>query len=81
MPRVFVTDKQRAKDKLRKLKVLCRGHKEMDGVSWDYLSKEMGMSRTTLTYRFNEGLLTLDEWIVFIHILKIEREDLDLWIS
>ena len=53
----------------------------MEGFSWDYLSKEMGMSRTTLTYRFNEGLMTMDEWIVFLHILKIEREELDLWIG
>ena len=53
----------------------------MEGFSWDYLSKEMDMSRTTLTYRFKEGLFTLDEWIVFLHILKIEREEIDLWIS
>lgn len=81
MPKVFVSDRQRARDKLKKLKVLCLGHKEMEGFSWDYLSKEMDMSRTTLTYRFKEGLLTLDEWIVFLHILKIEREEIDLWIS
>ena len=81
MAKILLSDRQKAKDKVKKLKVICLGHKELNSMSWEALAAEMGMSRTTLKYRFDKGLLTIDEWIVLIHILKVEREALDLWIS
>ena len=78
MPKVILTFKDKAKGKEEKIKAQCLGQKAIKHMSWDYIADEMLISRSTLIYRFKNGLLTLAEWIELLHILGIEKEDLDL---
>ena len=78
MPKVTLTYKDVAEKKVVKLKAQCLGMKALQKLSWDDLAEEMEVPRSTLFYRFNNDLFTLAEWIEFLHILGIEKGEVDL---
>ena len=78
MPRVTLTFHDKARAKVQRVKAQCLGMKALKKLSWDDIADEMLVPRSTLVYRFNNDLFTLSEWIEFLHVLGIEKEDLDL---
>ena len=84
MPRVILTKTARFKDaaekKKKKLMSICLGQKEMLGFTWEFIGEQMDIPGTTIRYRFNQGILTMDEWLQIFDILGVEKEDLEfLW--
>lgn len=78
MPKVILTYQDVAENKVTKIKAQCLGMKALKKLSWEDLATEMMIPRSTLFYRFNNDLFTLAEWIQFLHILGIEKGDIDL---
>ena len=78
MPKGRLTFSDVAKAKENKLKTQCLGVKALKKISWETISDKMGVSRTTLKYRFDNNLLTLSEWLELLHILGIKREETEL---
>jgi len=78
MPKVVLTYHEKAEAKVDDLKTLCMGVKTMKRISWDVIADEMLIPRSTLVYRFNNNLFTLSEWYEFLHVLGIEKGNIEL---
>jgi hypothetical protein len=80
LPKVTLTYHDKIETKIQKMTVHCLGVKQYKKMSWEYIANEMFMPRSTIVYRFNNGLFTLSEWIEFWHILGIEKEDIYIFL-
>lgn len=84
MPTVYLTQRARAKAataaKMKKLRAICLVQKKLLDLTWEDIGYKMDLPETTLLYRFNKGILKMDEWIQLFEILEIEKEDIEfLW--
>lgn len=75
MPRVALTYHQKAQNIVKDLKRAFLGKKTELGLSWEEIAEEMGMPRTTLTYKWKHNTLMLNEWYELSHILGVKEED------
>lgn len=78
MPRVALSYHQKAEYIVKDFKTLCLGRKADLKLSWEAIAREMNIPRTTLTYKWDNGLLTLTEWLELCHILGVGKEDIKL---
>lgn len=77
MPRVCLSERQKAMKKIEEVQKMILGRKEWLGFSWQKIAEEMGMPRKTLEDRFHKNLLKGEEWLMLFEVLAITREDLE----
>jgi hypothetical protein len=76
MPKTYLSIAQKAKSNQNELYRLFANEKAEKKVKWSFIAEELGETKQTFRYRFENRLLAGWELLAIIEILKIEADKL-----
>ena len=76
MPKTYLSIAQKAKSNQNELYRLLTTEKTEKKVKWSFIAEELGETKQTFRYRFENRLLAGWELLAIIEILKIEADKL-----
>lgn len=81
MPKIYLSISQKAKQKEKELYELIETKKIHAKFKWTDMAAELGETKQTFKYRFDNKLLEGWELITIIYLLGIEAEELKEFVS
>lgn len=81
MPKIYLSISQKAKQKEKELYELIESRKIHTKFKWSDMAAELGETKQTFKYRFDNKLLEGWELITIFYLLGIEAEELKEFVS